>query len=102
MGAGGLLDRLVLPVGEGVDEQDVDAAGDQGVRGAVGVLVPGVGGPDLDLGGQAALDGVDLLEELGTGEVAAVEGLGADGNGVDGVGVLIGVLLDGAVIGIEG
>ena len=49
VGAGGLLDGLVLPVGEGVDEQDVDAGGDEGVSRAVGVLVPRVCRADLDV-----------------------------------------------------
>ena len=99
---GGLVDGLVLPVRERVDEQDVDVALDEGVGRAVGVLVPRVGRADFDFGGETGFDGVDFGEEFGAGEVAPVERLGADGDGVEGGGVLVAVLLDGRVVGREG
>jgi hypothetical protein len=78
----GVLARRALPEGEGVDEDDVRGA-DDGVAGAVGELVPRVGRADLDGFGQLALDCRDLVLELLAGEVAAVQRLGADGDGVD-------------------
>ena len=90
-----------LPERKRVDEQDVDAAVD-GVGGAVVELVPRVGGADLDARRQLALDRVDLVGQLRAREVAPVQRLGADGHGVDLVGVLGGYRGDGREVVVEG
>lgn len=59
-----------------------DASRNQGIRSAVRVLVPAVGRADSHLR-EHLLDLVDLFEELLAREVAAVEGFGADGDGLD-------------------
>lgn len=99
---GGVLDVGALPVGEGVGQDQVDAALDDGIAGAISPLVPRIGSADLGALGQHGADVVDLLEQLLAGEVAAVQRLGADGDGVDLVGVLVGgVRLEGLLVGLE-
>lgn len=89
-------DGVALPVGEGVDEEDV-RGGDDGVCGAVLELVPRVGGavPELRRGGAQV---VDLLDELVAGEGSAVEGLGTDCDGPDLVVVAGGMCEDGVLV----
>ena len=86
-GGRGVVIRLSLPVRKTVNHDDVNAAGDNSIGGTVLELVPGIGSADL---------------ELGSGEGLAVEGLGADGDGVDGVLVLWSVLLEGIEVLGEG
>lgn len=82
VGSRGVADLLSLPVGEGIDHQELDTTGDESVGGAIGVLVPRVGGTDQSIG-EGALHIIDFREEGGTGQGAAVEGLRADSDGVD-------------------
>ena len=94
----GAVDGRALPVGEGVDEEDVDGR-QEGVCRAVGVLVPRVRGAVAEVRGRAA-EVVDLGDEL-VGRVGlAVEGLGADGDGVDLVFVVDGRVDDGRLGGV--
>jgi hypothetical protein len=73
---------VALPVGESVGHEQLHAALDEGVSGAVGILVPAVRGADKSARQRFAYI-VDLLEELLASEVAAVKRLRTDGNGVD-------------------
>lgn len=77
---GGVVASLALPIREGVGEQDVGCP-DDSIGGAVLELVPAVRGADTD-SGKGLLHVLDLVGQLGAGEVAAVEGLGADRHGV--------------------
>lgn len=77
-----VADVVALPVSESVGKEELDAAVDESISSAVGELVPGIGGTNGSAG-ESVSDVVDLLEELLACEVAAVEGLGADGHGVD-------------------
>lgn len=95
-----IADVVTLPVGEGVGHEQLHAALDDGIGSAVGVLVPGVRGADKGAG-QRVGDVVDLLEELLAGEVAAVQGLGADSDGVDLVLVLRNILGQSVLVGVE-
>lgn len=90
-----------LPEGKSVDHDDIGGA-DDSITGSVGELVPRVCGSNLDARGQLRLDSLDLTGELLASEVAAVERLGADGDGVDGVGVLLGNVGDGLEVLVEG
>lgn len=100
-GSYGVVAAGALPEGKSVDHDDISSANDS-ITGTVGELVPGVGGSDLDALRQLALDGADLVAQLGAGEVAAVEGLGANGDGVNGVGVAAGDIGDGLEVLLEG
>lgn len=66
-----ILSRGALPEGKCVDHDDVGGT-NNGITGAVGEFIPGVGSSDLDALGQLALDSANLLLQLRTGEVAAV------------------------------
>lgn len=99
--SGGVVIRLSLPVREAVDHDDVDAAGDNSIGGTILELVPGISSADLEAW-KGLLRLLDELHELGAGEGLAVQGLGADGDGVDGVLVLWGVLLEGVEVLGEG
>lgn len=92
--------RSTLPEGKGVDHDDVGGA-DDGIAGTVSKFVPRVGGSDLDALGERALHSGNLLLQLRAGEVAAVQGLGADGDGVDGIGVGAGDVGDGLEVLLE-
>lgn len=92
-GGRGVVIRLSLPVREAIDHDDVDAAGDNSIGGTVLKLVPGIGSADLEAR-KGLLCLLDELHELRAGEGLAVQGLGADGDGVNGVLVLWGVLLE--------
>ena len=91
VGGGCVGNLLGLPVGESVDEagrvsavlrwwlgglgcdlQQLDASSDDRVGGSVSVFVPAVGCANHGFWEQL-LDLVDLLEELLSGEVAAIE-----------------------------
>lgn len=98
---GRVLPGSSLPESECVDEDNISRAED-GVGGAVSELVPAVGGSDLDALRKSLLDSLDLALELLAREVAAVERLGADGDGVDDVLELVGDLLDGVQVVVEG
>jgi hypothetical protein len=89
-----------LPEGKSVHHDDVSGA-DEGIAGSVGELVPRVGCSNLDARGQLGLDGLDLTGELLASEVSAVERLGTDGDGVDGIGVLLGNVGDGLEVLVE-
>lgn len=95
-GRPGVGDGVALPVGEGVDEEDV-GGGDDGVCGAVLELVPRVGGavPELGRGGAEV---VDLLDELVAGKGPAVERLGANCDRPDLVIVPRGMCEDGVLV----
>jgi hypothetical protein len=96
-----VADRLALPITECVAEEDVDAAFDESVGGAVHVFIPGISGADFEGTTEGGLRVLDLGEELRTGEVSAVEGLGSYGYGVDLGGIERGVLYDcGFVCGV--
>ena len=97
---GGILAGRALPEGEGVDHDDIGGTND-GVASAVGKLVPGVRGADLDALRQLALDNADLLLQLRASEVAAVQGLGADSDSVDRVSVGAGDVGDGLEVLLE-
>lgn len=97
---GAVSDVAALPVRESVRKQEVHAALEKSVRGAVGKLVPRVGSADLGAR-ECLLDVVDLVEQLVAGQTAAVEGLGADGHGVDLVLVLRHVLGERTLVGLE-
>lgn len=90
-----------LPEGKGVDHDDIRGTND-GIARAISELVPAIGGADFDARGQRRLDSADLLLELLTGEVSAVEGLGTDGYGVNGRGILISDVGDGFEVFLEG
>lgn len=96
-GSRGVVVRLSLPVREAVDHDDVDAACDDSIGGTVLELIPGIGSADLEAW-KSILCLLDELHELGAGEGLAVQGLGADGDGVDCVLVLWGVLLEGVKV----
>ena len=98
---GGVAVGLTLPVREAVGEENIDAAGDQGIGSSVLVFVPAVSGSDLEAG-DGLLDLVDSLQEFGAGEVAAVERLGSNGDGVDLVLVVGSVLDEGSLILCQG
>jgi hypothetical protein len=98
---GGVLAAGALPESKGVDHDDVCLL-DNSVTGTVGEFVPAVGGSDLDALGQFRLDCRNLAREFLASEVSAVERLGSDGNGVNGVGVLAGDVGDGLEILVEG
>lgn len=100
-----------LPVGERVGQDVLDhglvraVGGEQVIGSAVGELVPAVGSTNDEVG-EMLLDGANVLVQLGTGQVATVEGLRADGDGLDdilvtGNGVLdrVEVLEEGGVLG---
>jgi hypothetical protein len=89
-----------LPESESVNHDDICGT-DDGISGAVRKLVPTVRSTDFDAGGQRGLDSLYLSLELLTGEVSAVEGLGADGNGVNGIGVLLRNVGDGLEVLVE-
>lgn len=89
-----------LPEGKSINHDDISSA-DDGITGAVGELVPGVGGSDLDALRQLALHSADLVRQLGAGEVAAIKGLGTDSDGIDGVGVAAGDIGDGLEVLLE-
>ena len=97
---GGILAGRTLPEGEGVDHDDVGGTND-GVTGTVGELVPGVRSADLDALGQLALDSADLLLQLRAGEVASVQGLGADGDSINGASIRAGDVGDGLEVLLE-
>lgn len=97
----GVADFLSLPEAERVDEEKLDTTFDQRVGCTVGEFVPAVGSADLD-GWEHLLDAVDLVEQLLTGKVATVQGLGADGDGVDCVLIARNVLFQGTGVGVEG
>ena len=97
----GVVDVLALPKRKGVDEEVLDAAQDERVSRAVGVLVPAVGGADGDLG-EHLLHLPDHLEQLSGLEIATVEGLGADGDGGDDIFVSGDGLFEGGLVCIEG
>lgn len=105
VGGGCVFDGLGLPVGEGVDEaveggcekgcgrlaedgdcnlQQFDASADDGVSGAISVLVPAVGSTNQSVG-KHLLNLIDLLEQLLAGEVAAVQRFRPDGDGIDSI-----------------
>jgi hypothetical protein len=77
-----------LPESKGVDHDDVCGTNDS-ISGAVRKLVPAICRANLDAGRQLRLDGLDLGLELLAGKVSAVKRLGANGNGVNGIGVLL-------------
>ena len=96
-----VLTAGTLPESKGVNHDDVGSAND-GITSSISELVPRVGGSDLDALRQAALDGADLVLQLGAGEVAAVKGLRTDGYGVDRIGVLLGNVGNGLEVLLEG
>jgi hypothetical protein len=93
-------DVVALPVGESVGKDQLYAALDKGIGGAISDLVPAVSKADKSTR-QRVGDVVDLLEKFLASEVAAVEGLGADGDGVDLVLVLWNVGGEGLLVRIE-
>lgn len=102
VGSGSVLDVLTLPVGEGIGENNVDATLHDSVTSTIGPLVPGVGGADLGTLRQDGANVIDLVEQLVASEVAAVQRLGTDGDGVDLVSILVGrVGLEGLLVGLE-
>ena len=62
--------------------QDVRIALDDGIGGTVGIFIPAVRGTNLDIANHV-LHIVYLGKQLVTSEVAAVEGLGSNGDSVD-------------------
>jgi len=96
---GGILPGSALPESKRVDEDDISSAKD-GIRGSISELVPAVGSADLD-SREGLLDSLDLALQLLAGEVAAVQGLGTNGDGVDGVLEFASYLLDGVQIIVE-
>lgn len=84
----GLRNLGSLPVRESVGQNVGDqrgvrsVGGEQVVGGAIGELVPAVGGTDGEAGVKLLHD-ADVLVELSAGQVATVEGLGTDGDGLD-------------------
>lgn len=103
----GLVGDGTLPVGEGVGQDvghhgvGVGVGGEQVIGSAIGELVPAVGGTDGHLG-ELLGDGGDVVVQLGTGQIATVEGLGADGDGLDDVLVAGDGLLEGGKVLLEG
>lgn len=111
VGLVGLVGRGTLPVGEGVGQHVGHhgvlhgVGGEEVVGSAVGELVPAVGGTDGGAG-EVLPHGADVVVELGAGQVAAVEGLGTDGDGLDdafgsghGLSQSRKVLLEGGIVG---
>jgi hypothetical protein len=111
VGLVGLVGDGTLPVGEGVGQDvghhgvGVGVGGEQIVGSAVSKLVPAVGGTNGHLG-ELLGDCGDVVVQLRAGQIATVEGLGADSDGLDDVliardGFLEGskVLLEGGIVG---
>lgn len=105
------LIRLVgggtLPVRKGIGKHIGDhgviigVGSEQVVGSTVSELVPGVRRSDSGAGERLA-HGADVLVELGAGQIAAVQGLGADGDGLDLVLVAGDVFLQGGKVLDEG
>ena len=100
-GLRGVTDLLVLPVWESVGQDQFDAAVDDTIHAAVSPAVPAVGSTDLGVG-ESRLHVLDLGEKLLGGEVATVEGLRSNGDGVERVLVARDVLLESRLVGIVG
>lgn len=83
--------------------QNIDIALDDSIGSAISVFVPRISRANLDVGSlDHSLDFLNLGEELFACEVAAVECLGADGDGIDLVWELGGICGDGFLVGAEG
>lgn len=78
----------------------VSVGSEEVIGSTIGELVPGIGGTDGDIR-EGLLNGADVLVQLGTGQVATVKRLRANGNGLDGVRVLRDKLLQGGEILLE-
>lgn len=98
---GGIVAARTLPERERVDHENVNGWEDS-VRSAIVELVPRVRSANLNVIRQLALDGIDLGLELRAREIAAVQRLGADSHGVDGVLVLVCDGGDGVEVVVEG
>jgi hypothetical protein len=96
-----ILATSTLPERKCVNHDNVGGT-DDSITSTISELVPGVGGSDLDARGQLGFDGADLVLELLACEVSAVECLGTDGYGVDGIGEFIGNVRNGLEIFVEG
>lgn len=77
----GIANLLSLPETESIDKENIDC-GNNGIRSAVGEFVPRISSADSNTW-QSALDLVDLVNELITSEVLAVQGLGANSDSKD-------------------
>lgn len=83
--------------------QNIHIALDDCIGGAIGVFIPRVRRADLDVGSlDQSLNLLDLGEKLFASKIAAVEGLGANCNGVDLLWELGGIRGDGVLVGTEG
>ena len=98
---GSVIPGSTLPERKRVDQDDIRGTNDS-ITSSIRELVPGVGGADLDGARDLALDSYNLGLELLAREVAAVEGLGADSDGVDLVGVGLSDTDDGVEVVVEG
>jgi hypothetical protein len=98
---GSVIPGSTLPERKRIDQDDICGTNDS-IASSVGELVPRVGSADLDGAGNLALHSHNLSLELLAREVAAVEGLGADGHGVNGVGVGLCDADDGIEVVVEG
>lgn len=96
-----VIDLLALPVRKRICHEEIDPTSDQRISSTIRVLVPAVRSADFDIW-ENSLDFVDFGEKLSAGEVAAVESLRADSDGVDLLGVSGGVCCQCFLVGVEG
>ena len=96
---GGVADVVALPECEGIDEENLGSV-DKRISRSISVFVPAVGSADFEARNRL-LDFQDLVPKLCAGEVAAVQGLGTDGDGIDLVPELGRVFLDGIQVIVE-
>ena len=82
VGSRSVADFLALPVCESVDQEQLDSASDKSIRRSIGIFVPAVRSSNQGAR-EHILDFVDLLEELGSGEVATVKSLRTNCDRID-------------------
>ena len=83
--------------------QNIDIALNNGICGSIRIFVPAVRSAHLNVGSlHHSFDFSDLGEELVACEVAAVECLGSDCDGIDLVWILGGICRNGCLVGVEG
>jgi hypothetical protein len=96
-----ILAAAINPQQEIACSQVCNASLDDGIRSAIGKLVPAVHGTDGDLG-ELVLDLVDALQKLLSSDVSAVQALGADSDGLNDVFVSGDGVLEGVEVLVEG
>jgi hypothetical protein len=98
----GIRDGAPLPESKGVGQEKVGPALDDGVGGPVGVFIPAVSGSNAKEAIGGGPDGLHLGPQGWAGEVASVQGFGADSDCVHDVGVCRGILLNGSQVELVG